>query len=124
MVVVDGEKQTIDFQWVNKEGVSVQKQFVFLPDSYLIELNVTISNHSPVAIADQPFVKIAHVVDDPESRLTFEGPMGLVNDTLEEIKVDDIEDKPEIEGMFRWIGITDRYFMNVLIPEESHQCAP
>ena len=119
MVVVDGQKQVIDFQWVNKEGVRVQKQFVFLPDSYLIELNVTISNHSPVAIADNPFVKIAHVVDDPESRLTFEGPMGLVNDKLEEIKVDDIEDKPEIEGMFRWIGITDRYFMTVLIPEDS-----
>ena len=119
VVVVEGQKQTIDFQWVSSDGVSVKKQFVFLPDSYLIELNVSISNHSSAPIADKPFVKIAHVVGDPESRITFEGPMGLLNETLEEIKVKDIVDKPEIEGTFRWIGITDRYFMNVLIPEES-----
>jgi len=118
-VVVDGQSQTIEFQWVSSEGVRVQKQFVFLPDSYLIEMNITISNHSPVALTDQVVVKIAHVVDDPESRLTFEGPMGLLNEKLEEIKVKNIEDEPEIDGTFRWIGITDRYFMTVLIPEES-----
>ena len=73
----------------------------------------------PVALTDKPVIMIAHVVDDPESRLTFEGPMGLLNDNLEEIKVKDIADKPEIEGLFRWIGITDRYFMTVLIPEET-----
>ena len=119
VIVVDGQKQTVDFQWVNSEGVSVEKQFVFLPDSYLIELNITISNHSPVAIADKPIVKIAQVIGDPDSRITFEGPMGLVDDKLEEIKVKKIIDKPEIGGMFRWIGITDRYFMTVLIPEET-----
>jgi YidC/Oxa1 family membrane protein insertase len=119
VVVVDGQKQTIEFTWVNSEGVSVKKQFVFLPDSYLIALNITIANHSSAPIADKPFVKIAHVIEDPDSRITFEGPMGLLNDKLEEIKIKDIADKPEIEGLFRWIGITDRYFMNVLIPEES-----
>lgn len=119
VVVVDGQKQTIEFTWVNSEGVSVKKQFIFLPDSYLIALNITIANHSSAPIADKPFVKIAHVIEDPDSRITFEGPMGLLNDKLEEIKLKDIADKPEIEGLFRWIGITDRYFMNVLIPEES-----
>lgn len=119
VVVVEGQKQTIEFTWVNREGVSVKKQFIFMPDSYLITLNISVSNHSSVPIADKPFVKIAHVVEDPDSRITFEGPMGLLDDKLEEIKVKDIADKPEIEGLFRWIGITDRYFMNVLIPEES-----
>ena len=63
-------------------------------------------------------VKIGQVIGDPDSRITFEGPMALMDGTLEEIKVKDIADKPDINGSFRWIGITDRYFMTALIPEE------
>jgi YidC/Oxa1 family membrane protein insertase len=59
------------------------------------------------------------VIGDPDSRITFEGPMALMDGTLEEIKVKDIADKPDISGSFRWIGITDRYFMTALITEES-----
>jgi YidC/Oxa1 family membrane protein insertase len=64
-------------------------------------------------------VKIGQVIGDPDSRITFEGPMALMDGTLEEIKVKDIADKPDISGNFRWIGITDRYFMTALIPEET-----
>ncbi|MCB2166330.1 MAG: membrane protein insertase YidC [Deltaproteobacteria bacterium] len=117
-LVLNEEKQTLDFQWVNHEGVSVLKQFVFSADSYLIELNVTIANLSTTGIGGQPAVKIGQVVGDPDSRITFEGPMALMDDKLEEIKVKDIADKPDISGSFRWIGITDRYFMKALIPEE------
>jgi len=118
-LVLSEAKQTLDFQWVNSDGVSVLKQFVFSPDSYLIELNVTIANRSTTGIAGQPAVKIGQVIGDPDSRITFEGPMALMNGSLEEIKVKDIADKPDISGSFRWIGITDRYFMTTLIPEEA-----
>jgi YidC/Oxa1 family membrane protein insertase len=118
-LVLSEAKQTLDFQWVNSEGVSVLKQFVFSPDSYLIELNVTIANRSTTGITGQPAVKIGQVIGDPDSRITFEGPMALMDGTLEEIKVKDIADKPDISGSFRWIGITDRYFMTALIPEDS-----
>jgi YidC/Oxa1 family membrane protein insertase len=118
-LVLGEAKKTLDFQWVNNEGVSVLKQFVFSPDSYLIELNVTIANRSTTGITGQPAVKIGQVIGDPDSRITFEGPMALMDGTLEEIKVKDIADKPDISGSFRWIGITDRYFMTALIPEES-----
>jgi YidC/Oxa1 family membrane protein insertase len=118
-LVISEEKQTLDFQWVNSDGVSVLKQYVFSPDSYLIELDVTIDNRSTAGIAGQPAVKIGQVIGDPDSRITFEGPMALMDGTLEEIKVKDIADKPDISGNFRWIGITDRYFMTTLIPEET-----
>jgi len=118
-LVLSEAKQTLDFQWISSEGVRVLKQFVFSPDSYLIELNVTIANRSTTGIVGQPAVKIGQVIGDPDSRITFEGPMALMDGTLEEIKVKDIADKPDISGSFRWIGITDRYFMTTLIPEET-----
>ncbi|MGD9330481.1 MAG: membrane protein insertase YidC [Desulfobacterales bacterium] len=118
MLMVTDQKQSVAFEWVNAEGIRVQKQFVFTPESYLIELNVKISNYSETSISDRAFVKIAQVIEDPESRITFEGPMALKDDTLEEIKVKTISKKPDLEGLFRWIGLTDRYFMTVLIPDE------
>ena len=36
MVTVTDQKATIEFRWANNDGVSVTKQFSFLPDSYLI----------------------------------------------------------------------------------------
>ena len=115
---VKDQERTLAFQWVTQDGIRVQKQFVFAPDSYLIDLNLRIDNGSSGSLSGQPVVRIAHVVEDPSSRITFEGAMAYLDNGLEEIKVKDIADTPELTGTFRWIGVTDRYFMNVLIPEE------
>ena len=117
-LVVRDQERSIEFQWVNSDGIRVRKQFVFTPDSYLIDLNLTVENRSAGELSGQPVVQIAHVVQDPESRITFEGAMAFVDNTLEEIKVKDIAENPALTGTFRWVGVTDRYFMNVLIPEE------
>ena len=109
--------QSIAFEWVSREGFHVQKLFTFSPDSYLIDLTVTITNHSTQPVTAQPFIRAAKVVDDPEGFI-FEGPIALKDGQLQEIKIKDIADTPEISGAFRWIGLTDRYFMTVLIPKE------
>ena len=118
-VQVRNAQQTIAFRHTNANGVTTRKEFTFLPDSYLIEMKVTIVNNSAAAIDGKPTVKIANVVEDPASRITFEGPMALIGNSLEEIKIKDLAKKPELEGSFRWIGVTDRYFMTVLIPETA-----
>ncbi len=117
-VQVQDGPQTIEFRYTNAEGITIRKEFTFRPDSYLIGMKVTIANQSGAPIDGKPTVKIANVVGDPNSRITFEGPMGLMGNSLEEVKIKELAKKPEMEGSFRWIGITDRYFMTVLIPEE------
>jgi len=118
-VQVNNEPQSISFRYTNADGITVRKEFTFRPDSYLVGMTVTILNQSSAGIDGKPTVKIANVVSDPKSRITFEGPMALIGDSLEETKIKDLEKKPELEGSFRWMGITDRYFMMVLIPEEA-----
>jgi YidC/Oxa1 family membrane protein insertase len=118
-LVVQNEKRSIAFEWINQDGIRVRKEYFFAPDSYLIDMNLIIENGSAAPLAGQPEVSIAHVVADPASRITFEGAMAFVDGELEEIKVKDIPEKQELTGQFRWIGVTDRYFMNVLIPEEA-----
>lgn len=117
-VQVQNDQQSIAFHYTNADGITVRKEFTFRPDSYLLGMTVTILNQSSAAIDGKPTVKIANVVSDPSSRITFEGPMALIGDSLEETKMKELEKKPELEGSFRWMGITDRYFMMVLIPED------
>ena len=117
-IQVQNTPQTIEFRYTNALGITIRKEFTFQPDSYLMGMKVTIVNHSAAAIDGKPTVKIANVVGDPNSRITFEGPMALMGKSLEEVKMKDIAKQPELEGSLRWIGITDRYFMTVLIPEE------
>jgi YidC/Oxa1 family membrane protein insertase len=117
-IVVQDKEQVVEFDYTNNDGITMKKRFVFAPDSYLIGMDLAVINHSGGVIDDHPTVKIANVVSDPSSRITFEGPMALLGGKLEETKVKDIEKSPQMEGSFRWIGITDRYFMSVLIPEE------
>jgi YidC/Oxa1 family membrane protein insertase len=118
VISVEDKEQSLEFHFTNTDGVTIKKQFVFYPDSYLIDMNVSFVNQSSGAIDGKPTIKIANVVGDPNSRISFEGPMALIDGKLEETKIKEIEKKPQMEGTFRWIGITDRYFMSVLIPEE------
>ena len=117
-VQVQNTPQTIEFRYTNAQGITIRKEFTFQPDSYLVGMKVTIANHSAAALDGKPTVNIANVVGDPNSRITFEGPMALMGKSLEEVKMKDIAKQPELKGSLRWIGITDRYFMTVLIPEE------
>ena len=117
-IQVHDSPQTIEFRYTNTQGITIRKEFTLRPDSYLVGMKVTIANHSATAIDGKPTVKIANVVGDPNSRITFEGPMALMGTSLEEVKMKEIAKQPELEGSLRWIGITDRYFMTVLIPEE------
>jgi YidC/Oxa1 family membrane protein insertase len=118
VISVEDKEQSLEFHFTNTDGVTIKKQFVFYPDCYLIDMNVSFVNQSSGAIDGKPTIKIANVVGDPNSRISFEGPMALIDGKLEETKIKEIEKKPQMEGTFRWIGITDRYFMSVLIPEE------
>jgi YidC/Oxa1 family membrane protein insertase len=115
---VTDQQQSIAFHFTNSEGITIKKEYTFSTDSYLIGLKITMVNGSDNNLDGKPSIKIGNVVGDPNSRITFEGPMALMEGGLEEVKIKDIAKKPELEGSFRWIGITDRYFMNVLIPEE------
>ncbi len=55
---------------------------------------------------------------EKSARFTFSGPIGLVNDELEEIKKDKIEDKDTYLGDIAWTGYTTRYFMACVIPDK------
>jgi YidC/Oxa1 family membrane protein insertase len=117
-ILVNDSKQTLDFNWTAPNGTVLTKRFTFDPDSYLIDLAITIQNRSDRLMSDRLVLSIrAPVLED--QGYAFVGPSALIDNNLEQVKTKKIEDKSEFNGSIKWIAIEDRYFINSIMPGEE-----
>lgn len=117
-VVVSDQTVEIPFTWVSPNGVTVEKRYTFSPDSYLIGLDMTILNESEHAIQDRGRLSLLNGIPEDTNQYGFEGPSAMINETLEQIKIDSLEDKNIYTGTIGWMALQDRYFMTSIIPKE------
>ena len=105
------------------EGIQIKKTFTFQPDSYLIDLDVTIQNDSNKTLSDQLGLKLATIRKDSNSSRSyaFEGPSTFIDGKLKQVKIKK-DSPPDIpSGKIQWIAIEDRYFMTSLIAKEPYK---
>jgi YidC/Oxa1 family membrane protein insertase len=115
---VSDKPADLKFTWVSQDGVVVEKKYHFEPESYLIGLSVTLKNGSTRTIQDRLYLSLLKTLKSDKSVYGFTGPSALINGKLEQIDIDDIEDKDTFDGDISWIAIQDRYFMSSIIPKE------
>ncbi len=115
--ITDGPRR-IHFLWHSADGVAIEKTYQFAPDSYVVNLEVTVKNGSSRSIQDRVFVALNGKAPAAKRRYAFEGPSAYVNDKLEEIEVKKIKDKSNFDGKIKWIALQSRYFMSGLIPDQ------
>jgi len=116
---IGNSERSISFFWESPEGLVIEKQYTFIPDSYLIKLHVVVKNLSDRPVNDDLVLTMQTPTPEERSRFSFEGPFAYINGELEEIDIDDIEEKSLYSGNIEWTGLCDRYFMTVVVPEES-----
>ncbi|MDP2863739.1 MAG: membrane protein insertase YidC [Desulfobacterales bacterium] len=114
----EGNKE-ISFYWKSPQGVIIEKKYNLSADTYLIGLTVKIINQSPESIKDKLFVSLNSFYTENSGSQSFEGPSALINNSLEQINLKDIEEKNTYSGVFKWIAVQDRYFMAAIIPKIS-----
>ena len=120
-VTVAQEPMTIRFNWISTNGLAVEKQYRFDPQSYLIDTLVTVSNRSQLPFQDALTISLAKTFSEKDIKgYGFVGPSTLMGKTLEQIDVDDIKEKSTYQGELRWVGIQDRYFIASIIPKNVH----
>ncbi len=117
LVTVSAHSQSITFSWQSPEGIVIQKEYTFSPQSYLIELSVTIVNRSGQSINGNLVLSLLKHWGDKPSQYGFEGPCAFVNQRLEKTEVKDITDSSRISGPLQWVAIQDRYFLTSIIPK-------
>jgi YidC/Oxa1 family membrane protein insertase len=122
----DTQKETLEvtqpdtviaFRWNSAQGIQIVKKFHFSPDSYLVKMSVTVKNGSVNDFNGQLFTEIFGSVPEGRQTYGFQGPSGLIDGKLEQVKIKKLEEKSGYSGNVQWVSVESRYFMQTLIPD-------
>ncbi len=116
-LTVKDRPRTIRFSWTAPEGVRFEKMFTFSPRTYLIDLDVAVQNTTAVPIQGKMWVSLSDFTPEASRGYGFEGPSALIDNSVEQIKIKNIEDQSLYSGVLTWIAIQSRYFITSIIPE-------
>jgi len=116
------DKSPITIKWDNEEGV-IFKKVIELDAKFLFKISQEIQNNSSKNIELYPYAQITRnkIPDDIQNfYISHEGFIGVFDGELKEDDYDDIEDSKIVrETNEGWLGITDKYWMTVLVPEKG-----
>jgi YidC/Oxa1 family membrane protein insertase len=114
----------VTLRWDNGQGLTFRRTFA-LDDDYMFTVTDGVENNRDQAVTLFPYGLVSR--NGTPSVLGFfilhEGPVGVLEGTLEEIDYDDLKETHLIEQSTTggWIGITDKYWLVALVPDQAAQ---
>ena len=111
----------VTLTWDNGEGLVFTRE-VAIDDNYMIRVNQRVENTGTQSVTLFPYA-LASRTGMPDTLGFFilhEGPIGVFNETLSEVKYDDlVDDGPITEtSTGGWIGMSDKYWLVALVPDQ------
>ena len=113
----------IKLSWTNDQNIKFIKD-ISIDDQYLFKVKQTIINNSEKTYNFYPYGQIIRNIapDVTDFYILHEGLIGVFDDQLVEEDYDDIEEKKfSINADKGWLGITDKYWITSLIPQENRK---
>jgi len=116
-----GPENHITIKWVSPEGIEFFRK-IEVDKDYLITVEQKVTNVSNKDISLTQYGRINRTGTPKTSGfyILHEGPIAVLNERLIEIDYDDIieEGSKSIISKGGWIGITDKYWLAALIPDQ------
>ena len=120
-----GPGESVRLSWSNGTGQTFI-QDISVDENYLFSVRQRVENAGSDAITVYPYGRIRRV-GEPDTLgfyILHEGPLGVFDDILNEVDYDDVADAPggRIPATSKaggWIGITDKYWLTALIPDQK-----
>ncbi len=114
--------RSVRFAWTSPEGVVVEKQYTFSPDSYLVGFSVDVKNGSKNPIKNSLKLSLVSYFGKSKKRsMGFQGASALLDGKVEEVKPGDTGEESPKQGKLRWIALQHRYFLSALMPMQPEQ---
>ncbi len=111
----------IKLVWNNEQDITFEKE-ISIDDKFLFTVNQKITNNTQNTYNFYPYGQIIRNVapDVTDFYILHEGLLGVFDDNLVEEDYDDIKDKKySVNANKGWMGITDKYWITSLIPENN-----
>ena len=123
---IEGNKKltpnsSIKLSWKNNQNIKFIKE-ISIDNQYLFDIKQTIENNSDKTYNFYPYGQIIRNIAPEVTNfyILHEGLIGVFDDQLVEEDYDDIEEKKySINANTGWLGITDKYWIASLIPENG-----
>ena len=112
---------SIKLSWKNNQNIKFIKE-ISIDNQYLFDIKQTIENNSDKTYNFYPYGQIIRNIAPEVTNfyILHEGLIGVFDDQLVEEDYDDIEEKKySINANSGWLGITDKYWIASLIPENG-----
>src|SRR5690606_169722 len=98
-------------------------RIISIDENYMFAIEQRVENNTGEAVTLYPYGLISRH-GTPETTgfyILHEGPIGVLNDKLQEIDYDDLEDgdTPSYTSTGGWLGITDKFWLTALIPDQA-----
>jgi len=105
------------------QGLTLTRTYS-IDDKFMFTVVDRVKNNGSAPVALSAFARLTRI-NTPETSGFFilhEGPIGILGGTLKEIDYDDLQDEPlptTFESTGGWLGITDKYWLAALIPDQE-----
>jgi YidC/Oxa1 family membrane protein insertase len=122
----DGDKLTtekgVTLRWDNGQGLSFTKRVEVDPD-YMFTIRRSVTNSSDKPVTLYPYGLLSRWGTPPTQGyyILHEGPIGVFDNSLQEYKYTAVaeEGKVEFDSTGGWMGITDKYWLASLVPQQD-----
>ena len=121
--VTTGKSGTSTLTLKNRQasGLEITKAITFSDHDYLIKVSVDVYNSTATPIQGAPYMTLTNKPfsgDGKSSQYVFNGSAVLIDDVLEEIKVDDLKESSQsFTGNVGWAAYENNYFLCGIVPE-------
>ena len=116
-----GPENHITIKWLSPDGIKFVRK-IEIDKDYLITVEQKVTNVSSKDISLTQYGRINRTGTPKTSGfyILHEGPIAVLNDRLIEIDYDDIieEGSKTVISKGGWVGITDKYWLAALIPDQ------
>lgn len=115
----------VTLTWNNGSGLTFKRK-ISIDEHYMftIEQSVENANSTPVTLFPYGLVSRYGTPQTTDFYILHEGLLGVIDGQLQEVDYDDIQEEPagiSAQTTGGWIGITDKYWLATLIPNQSDQ---
>ncbi|MBI4767609.1 MAG: membrane protein insertase YidC [Deltaproteobacteria bacterium] len=113
---------TVTFRWTSSQGLTVIKTYTLSNDSYRIDLDIQVINHTSQPLDDN----LALVLENrfppsSDNSGAFQGALRLIDGKYKETALAKFEKEEVLTGKIRWGALADTYFMGAIVPLETQQ---
>jgi YidC/Oxa1 family membrane protein insertase len=120
--IAEGIREVV-FSLSNPSGIRLDKVYRFAAESYAIGFEVRLTNETDQTANDSLIVALRNEFRLQNKSQAFEGPSTLVNSSIEQIPINEIEKKNSFSGKISWVALESRYFATSVIPLKDQTAA-